>query len=213
MSTVKLTTYGFYHYMNLAGDDLFKNVKLPDGIDRDTLIGTILMRCGEFEVVYSDANLMQEMIGVWSKKNALVFDRLLEGINEHYNPINNYDRYEELHYTPRGKVTDDNSSTSTPGVTNTVTSIDEISAFDSEGFNNSGKSTTTSTPKGTDAAESHNTRSYDDYDEYHSNHVYGNIGVATSSAILKEFLEVQQWNIYDAIANLYADEFCIPIYY
>ena len=52
MSSAKITTVGFYQYMNAYNNDLFGLLNLPQGIDKDTLVNNIMLRGGEFEVVY-----------------------------------------------------------------------------------------------------------------------------------------------------------------
>lgn len=47
----------------------------------------------------------------------------------------------------------------------------------------------------------------------HEAHLYGNIGVTTSVAMLKEFTGFyKDFNLYEQIAALFVDEFCIRIY-
>ena len=46
----------------------------------------------------------------------------------------------------------------------------------------------------------------------HTAHLYGNIGVTTSAQLLKEFLDVERFNIYEQIADLFVDEFCVMVY-
>lgn len=41
---------------------------------------------------------------------------------------------------------------------------------------------------------------------------YGNIGVTTSQQMLQSELEVDAWNIYEHIADLFLDEFCVLLY-
>ena len=46
----------------------------------------------------------------------------------------------------------------------------------------------------------------------HTAHLYGNIGVTTSTQMLTEFMDFNRFNIYEQIANLFIDEFCIMVY-
>lgn len=46
----------------------------------------------------------------------------------------------------------------------------------------------------------------------HEAHLYGNIGVTTSQQMLKDELNVALWNIYDNIADLFVDEYCVCVY-
>lgn len=50
------------------------------------------------------------------------------------------------------------------------------------------------------------------YNASHKTHVYGNIGVTTSTQLLEDYLRVERWNIYENIADIFVDEFCIQIY-
>lgn len=46
----------------------------------------------------------------------------------------------------------------------------------------------------------------------HEAHLYGNIGVTTSQQMLKDELDVVTWNLYEHIADIFIDEFCILVY-
>lgn len=46
----------------------------------------------------------------------------------------------------------------------------------------------------------------------HEAHLFGNIGVTTSQEMLSAELEVQRFNIYTQIADLFVEDFCIMIY-
>lgn len=46
----------------------------------------------------------------------------------------------------------------------------------------------------------------------HTAHLYGNIGVTTSTQLLEDFLRVERFNIYEQIADIFADEFAIQVY-
>lgn len=46
----------------------------------------------------------------------------------------------------------------------------------------------------------------------HTAHLYGNIGVTTSTQLLEDFLRVERFNIYEQIADIFADEFSIQVY-
>ena len=46
----------------------------------------------------------------------------------------------------------------------------------------------------------------------HTAHLYGNIGVTTSTQMLEDFIRVERFNIYEQIADIFADEFAIQVY-
>ena len=99
MSSAKITLFTFARWMNQNNDDLFKNFSVPAGIERDTLIDNILLRGGEFEVVYSDPHFMQYSIGTWSRKWYRTMSKWIEALSLNYNPLENYDRYENIQDT------------------------------------------------------------------------------------------------------------------
>lgn len=96
MSSAKITLLGFYRWMNEAGDDLFKAFDdLPAGVDKDDLVSNILLRGGEFEVLYSDPVFMQAAIGPWLRKWQRTIEKWLNALSIKYDPLYNYDRTEE----------------------------------------------------------------------------------------------------------------------
>lgn len=95
MSAAKITIIGFNNYLTNLNDDLFKYLNVPEGIDKDTLVNNILLRGAEFELLYSDPYFLQNMIGVWSNKWQRTMTRWVNALNIDYNPLENYDRYED----------------------------------------------------------------------------------------------------------------------
>ena len=86
-----MTLIGMYNWDNT----LFDNLQVPDGIEKATLIDSILMRSGEFEVLYSDFDFMKYSIGAWSRKWYPTLERWVDALSIKYNPLENYDRQEE----------------------------------------------------------------------------------------------------------------------
>ena len=95
MSSAKITLFTFANYLNQHNDDLFKLLTVPSGIDKDILTEIILLRGGEFEVLYSDPIFMQYAIGTWSKKWQRTMQKWIDALSIDYNPLENYDRYEQ----------------------------------------------------------------------------------------------------------------------
>ena len=87
MSSAKITTVGFYQYMNAYNNDLFGLLNLPPGIDKDTLVNNIMLRGGEFEVVYSNPDFYKSAIGLWSDKHYRTFEKWINALAIDYNPL------------------------------------------------------------------------------------------------------------------------------
>ena len=95
MAKAKITLIGFDNYMKSVNDDLFRNLSTPTGIDKDLLVNNILLKGGEFEVLYAEPYFLQNMIGVWSAKWQRTMERWINALSIDYNPLENYDRIED----------------------------------------------------------------------------------------------------------------------
>lgn len=163
MASATLTLIGMYNWDNT----LFNSLVLPDGIDKDLFVNTLLLKAGEFEVLYPDPDFMKQAIAVWGSKWYRTFDRWLEGTQQTWNPIHNYDRFEDLRDEERKKNsqtdnvkydedrTYDLTDERTPDLTETLThdttattsqtvsgtTEHDISAYDQTGYTPSSKDT------------------------------------------------------------------------
>lgn len=90
MSSAKMTLIGLYDYDNT----IFNDMVMPEGIDKDLFIQSLLMRGGEFEVLYPQPVFMKYSVKIWSSKWFRTFAEWLRGTKQTWNPIFNYDRYE-----------------------------------------------------------------------------------------------------------------------
>lgn len=136
MSSATLTLIGMYNWDNT----LFDNMQLPDGIDKATLIDSILMRSGEFEVLYSDFDFMKYSIGAWSRKWYPTLERWVDALSIRYNPLENYDRQEEwtdkrdIKGKESGKSSGEDSGSESRGQTSNETGSDGRTEGGTEGI-------------------------------------------------------------------------------
>ena len=91
-----------------AGVNIFDGLTLPEGspLDRDTLINTIIMKCGQSAPMYADPHIFESAVNVWSAKNQYTFVHVGKIYAAEYSPIENK-QYEYEHNTGRG-LTDNN---------------------------------------------------------------------------------------------------------
>ena len=89
-----LTIYGLYEY----DSTVFDNMVIPADLtpQRDDLIMSILAECSDFSLLYPDFDFMKMLIGVWSRNELRIWEKMLESEEIEYNPIENYDRHETL---------------------------------------------------------------------------------------------------------------------
>ena len=91
MMAATMSLLALYQY----NERLFDGLRLPSGVNKDTLVANLLTETAEFEVIYPDAEFMANMIAMWSAKEVGVWERLEETLHYNYDPISNYDRHEE----------------------------------------------------------------------------------------------------------------------
>ena len=287
----KITTIGMYSF----DPTLFDGVVFPAGINKQLAVDEILTRSGEFEIIYPDVSFFKAMLEHWANKHYRTFEKWVEGLAAEFDPLYNYDRFEEYQDERTGsdsrtgkslhngvnneQITNSheastkengvenvsNTSTASTGTTGSRSTTNNelvenggetentVSAFDSSAYEPKDKQTsstsqstnaTTGEVSGTDSTSSgtsgtttasgsigsesgteSSARNGVTADEHHESenrvnnevvkhtaHLYGNIGVTTSAQMLREFLDVERFNIYENIADLFIDEFCILVY-
>ena len=211
MASCKITLWGFNSYLKNNNDDLFKQLSLPEGIDKEVLIDNILLRSNDFELLYSEPYFMQEAIGTWSKKWYRTFDKWIKALNITYNPLENYDRMEEWTTTDDGHTSSSGTSTDTSNGTGSSSTENKISAFNSETYSND-NTNTTNTSNSTSGTTTLNNTGASDNTNVRVGRAHGNIGVTTSQQMLESELDIARWNIYEHITDIFLSEFIIPIY-
>lgn len=238
MAQAKITLIGIENYLN-PDRSVFDKMQLPAGIDKEILIGSIILRCQEFELLYSDPDFLIDAVNIWSRKNYWTFEKWVNAINIKYDPLYNYDRTEEYTDTHSGNYNKNGSGNSSgnTGTTNNLTEThnlattnDVTNTHSEKAFNDTtlvnnqtdvvdqdGSDTGTITNTGTvtgnySNTDSNNENGTDGYTNKHNARLYGNIGVTTSQQMLQSELDIARWNMYEHIADLFASEFCIMVY-
>lgn len=218
MAQAKITLIGIENYLN-PERSVFDSMVLPEGIDKETLIGSIILRCQEFELLYSEPDFLTAAINVWSRKNYRTFERWVKALNIEYNPLYNYDRteeYEDEHEGSfesggKGKNTLTNNLTDRTNdtLTHSEKAYNDTDFVDTTKDQSDGSITRTGTASN-DLENSNN--GSDKYKNIHKARLFGNIGVTTSQQMLQSELDVARWNLYEHISDLFCNEFCLMVY-
>lgn len=229
MSTMqRLTLIG----MNNYDPTLFDGLTLPDGYDKETFVDSLLLEHGEKCVLYSNPAFFKQAISLWGRKWQLELSRIYDALTAEYDPIYNYDRYEE--YTDNEgrkyssttnaghKATDSPdydvvTETNDDAVTEEQISADNSGTYQPEHKTtyDGGKTTANTKGKTQDLAETSNSKTDDAETRNfsHKAHLYGNIGVTTSTAMVSEVVRQRmEMNLYVTAARLFANELLIGIY-
>ena len=187
-------------------ESLFDNLVLPEGVDKDTLVNNLLLDTVSQEVLYADPDIMKQAIGIWSKKELPVWQRLKDtlDIRGTYNPIYNYDRNEEITNDHTKNTTESENHNTNKGTDTTKVSqgsfntndLTQVSQQDNElGSGND--------EYGKDIVEG---------DHTFNAHLYGNIGVTTTQQMIKEELSIDEINILDYIIDSFKNRFILSVY-
>lgn len=234
MSIAKITLIGMNNYDN----SLFDNLKF-ENVDHETMVNTILLNCGEFEMLYPNIETLKNMFTLFSSKWSRTVSKWVSALNTEYKPLENYDRYEnfggsetelengnETHLTNGNETITKNGNTilSRSGTDNNDEE-NKTSAFNANDYQPNEKTTTQikydssdkndvnlnqiRTPNITEIRTPNIKRTRTPNLE---NHIHGNIGVTTSQQMLESELRLQYWNLYNKISNLFMKEFCIMVY-
>ena len=218
-----------------ADEDLFSNMVLPDGVDRDLVIDTILEKYGMQALIRPDPSYMKKHIGVWSKRHLLTWTKLFNTLNLEYNPIDNTDKYEDYtdtrttERTTSGKTastsdgTDSRTENETTSGTRNETVDHDVSAENASDYQADSRDTTRgsnedsreNTARGTTSLNSSGTNSEtENYTDTftHTLHTHGNIGVTTTQQMIEAEREIVRYNLVEEIAADYQAAFCLDIY-
>lgn len=219
----KITLIGMYNFF----PELFDKMALPEGAEKNTLIDTMLMRSAEFEVVYADPSFMQNILGLLSTRWYKTFERWIKALNTEYNPLENYDRFEESTDTSSNSFSNTDISSYTNHTEGDSTSANErdedtthgtattevkVSAMNSSTYAPDSKTESSqlndlvhiedgvTNHNEVDSTDSGSTdrRGTDSGNNHHTARLHGNIGVTTSQQMLEAEMELaERW------ANIY----------
>lgn len=209
-----LTVEGLYNYDNT----LFDGFNVPEGLVKQIAIDAILLRTRELEILYPDFTYMKNRITIWSNKYQINWKKLYDTTVLEYNPIENYDRVEDLTDTDDETMSSarDNTvkSTSTNEIMNSVNITDQNTAFNA-GLSDHSKQITdgdttengsiTNTEK--ENVNDGRTRKYT-----RTGRVHGNIGVTTSQDMIQSERDLVVFNLYDVIVESFIENFCLMVY-
>lgn len=222
-----LSLLGMYSWK----DTLFDGMSYPSGFsadDKKLFVNNLVMECAELEVLYSDWDFLKFAIDNWSAKELITWERLYKAAIMEYNPIENYNRTEDM--TVEHSGTDYNQASGSD--TDTHTGYDSMvgsgkdtdtrsrTSFDSNTYAATEK---LEMEKGSTQTNNHNSTithsngRRDDYTHGHkietSGNISGNIGVTTSQQMLEQELEVApKLNIINIMIDSFKKRFCLLVY-
>lgn len=157
-------------------------------IDGDYTKFHVVKFFGNILSTYDETSTLREDWNYYNSIHGEDFIRLLDGFMADYNPIENYDRYEDTNVTfDKGQQTDQIISAS-----KTAHTENKVSAFDTEGYSNSSKIDNTQDGF-TDSSVNGSREDKTDT----TSHIHGNIGVTTNAQMLSGEALIRYNNLVD----------------
>lgn len=210
---------------------ILKELDLPEGMSEETMGDYIYMYAGENETRYSDPDILERLVHTWFSSRKTDFQYMWDALHAEYNPIENYDRHDDFTEeidsttkrksnettTQKGESTTNGKSTATPG----KITEEQVSAFDSNGYQPSRKTTESGTEAVTSSSSGKNSSTTSgegtedtvlDQTKKNTGRSHGNIGVTTNQQMIESELQLRRFNLYKTIALEFEDEFTIPVY-
>ena len=197
-------------------DRIFDLMQLPAGCNRQNIIDNILMECAELTVIYPDWGFMQKAIGSWSVKELEIWNKVYELEHLDYNPIENYDRYEDEveNIGNKGKTYNFGSNqTQASGVDSSVNTL-KVAGFNTDTVATQNQQNNANSNKSEDAAASSN-MSLGDSEQTRNkgSRIHGNIGVTTTQQMMQQQIDIlPKVHVDDYIINSFKERFCILVY-
>lgn len=211
----------------LWNSGLFSLMQYPADFTEDqkqTVVGNIVAECAELESLFPDWDTLHTMIGLWSKLELPVWERIYQASLKEYNPIENYNRTEietidndrsETHSGSDGVLVTGSTTESHSG---TDTNQNSITGYDSNSLVVHDKSELTHGESITSGGSTGTTTTHGEVitnDDYitRENHTTGNIGVTTSQQMLEQEIKVAaKLNVMKIIVNSFRERFCLLVY-
>lgn len=189
-------------------DSIFDDCTVPTGVDKDLLINQIVLDYGEMQVLRPDWSVFRFSAIQWFGAHMTQLDHLYTDYQATYNPLYNKDANYEETRTPNLQ----RKAVDLPGGVTTESGSTEGQA---KGFNSSSfQGVTKELPGRVVTASGRNETTINDTGtETITHHEYGNIGVTTSTQMLRDDVEFWRgFSFYQLAARLFAVDNLVMIY-
>lgn len=184
--------------------DIYKSIELDERIDIEDLIAEIIRRCGSLTPVYNTTEEFEFFTQHFFKRERSNIKRMLDLSEAEYNPLENFERNENLTKKSSGKSTLDEDSTSNNTVD--MTNENKQSAYNEDMYQPDSQIT----DKGTN--HSIDTRDYTRNNEFESvdvNSVHGLNGLTSRQDLIEKERKLIAFNVIKWVV----DKYCVEQFY
>ena len=191
---------------------LFDGVEIPNGIDQQTLYDKIMYDNWDLEPYISDFDVLHRFILNWFKTRYEAWNMMYKALSQDYEPLENMNRTETEKIT-RNRNANGNlktSNTITNKSTDTLTSEQKVSAFDSSTYQPS-QMQDDDRSLNENSSENGNEQRTDSENESITNerNSHGTIGVITNQDMLQKEIDIRRYDIYSIISKEFTNEFML----
>lgn len=204
---IKMTLWGL---IRLDGT-LFDNMLLPQGVDKEALVNTILFESNEFPVAYPDLGFLKNQINLWSRRRYGDWMKILTALTEEYSTIENYNSVtENVQKSVSEKLTESQDSGNSSGTNENQNDMSET-AFDSYDYRPTGRNKDSGRNSGNYENMSLGGENEDSTVTFEERK-HGNIGVTTNQQMINQELELRKADFYKIVADEFVENFMIMVY-
>lgn len=195
-----LSILGLYQYDN----GIFQYFQVPEGMDKEIAKTDILSECAELEIIYSNPEVVKELIKNWVTAELPLWTKMYEAANAEFNPLYNVDAYESETIERELQGSYETAGESS-GTSNNTTSVkgynsDDWAERDKDEGSTTGESSSDGSNEETETITNTKRR-------------YGNIGVTKSTDLIQSAWELYPiLDCYKAIVQSFKNRFCIEVY-
>lgn len=128
---------------------LFDTMPLPDGLDRETVVGTIVYECSPFEVLIPQPELFKRLLNLFAQRRLPVWQKLYTSTVQRYDMLADIETTRQYSGSDTDTRVPDLTRTRSPDLTTegqnggSDTVEQKVSAFNSADYANREKQTTT----------------------------------------------------------------------
>lgn len=200
--TSRLTLIGLLHY----DSDLFKNLRLPDGVDMVTFTNTLLLDFGTLGVVYPNAEFMEKIaIPAWCDKWQESLRQSWNALHADYNPIENYDRHEHWTDTPDITRTESGNNESNMSGNENSNAYGDVSAYNSNDYQAQDR-TRSDISNVSNGKNTYSNVNRETGMSTHEGRIHGNIGVTTNQQMIESELKLRKQSFYGYASTLFMQD-------
>ena len=212
----RITLWGFYTW---GEKHLFDNIVLPEQFNKETLIDLIMSMSGDLYPYYQQPTYLQANIENWFSRKYEDFLRMWDALYSEYDPIENYNRYENWSDSASESLSESTSESTSASAYNSDSSsnsmLNDVSAYDSAGYSPESKATNGAVATTRNESKFQRAHAHNDFRDSYSEHggrIHGNIGVTTTQQMIESELQLREYDIYQRIAEMFEAQFITRIY-